>query len=98
MYAIQRDPRYWDEPNEFIPERWDNLTPEKAPFLAFTRGQYACPGKNLAMLELRMVISRIAMKYNLEFVSVEDAEEFDHGALDTFTMTLPPLPLILTRR
>lgn len=101
-YTIQRDPRYWDESTEFVPERWDaekGLTPEKAPFIAFTRGQYACPGRHLAMMEMRMVISRIVMRYQrIEFADRGDVERFDEGALDTFTMSVPPLPLLFTRR
>lgn len=112
-HTIQRDPRYWDQPREFVPERWGNnnssnngdegggggLTPERAPFIAFTRGEFACPGKNLALMEMRMVISRVALRYRrLAFAVPEDVVRFDEGAMDTFTMSLPPLPLVLTRR
>lgn len=98
-HTIHRDPRYWDRPREFVPERWDGLTPEKAPFIAFTRGLGACPGKNLAMMEMRMVLGRIALRYQrMGFADPDDVERFDERALDTFTMALPPLPLVLTRR
>lgn len=97
-YAIQRDPRYWDDPLEFVPERWENLSPDRAPFFPFTRGKYACPGKNLAMMELVMVISRVALTYETEFPSAAVAEKFEKEALDTFTMAVPDLPLIFRRR
>lgn len=101
-HTIHRDPRAWgDRPAEFVPERWADelLTPERAPFVAFTRGQYACPGKNLALMELRMVVSLVVMRYErMEFAVPEDVVRFDEDALDTFTMSLPPLPLVLTRR
>lgn len=97
-YAIQRDPRYWDNPLEFVPERWEKLSLEKMPFMPFTKGKYACPGKNLAMMEMAMVISRVALRYNLEFPSDAVADRFENGSLDTFTMTVPSLPLIFTRR
>lgn len=93
-YTIQRDPRYWDNALEFTPERWEKLTPEKAPWTAFNRGQWVCPGKNLAMMELRMVLSRIALRFDIEFAS-DDAElkTFDEDTLDTFTLSLRPLHL-----
>lgn len=97
-YAIQRDPRYWDDPLEFVPERWERLSPDRTPFFPFTRGKYACPGKNLAMMELVMVISRVALKYDMEFSSEAVAENFEKDTLDTFTMTVPALPLIFRRR
>lgn len=97
-YAIQRDPRYWDDPLESVPERWEKISPDKAPFLPFTRGKYACPGKNLALMELTMVISRVALSYDMDFVSDAIAERFENGALDTFTMSVPDLPLIFRRR
>lgn len=105
-HAIHRDPRYWgDRPGEFVPERWGQgegeggLTPERTPFIPFTRGDFVCPGKNLAMMEMRMTLARVAMRFRrLEFAVPEDAVRFDEGALDTFTMSLPPLELVLTRR
>lgn len=97
-YAIQRDPRYWDDPLEFVPERWDKLSPDKAPFFPFTRGKYACPGKNLAMMEMIMVISRVVLRYQMEFPSEAVAERFENEVLDTFTMAVAPLPLIMRRR
>lgn len=101
-HSIHRDPRIWgDDALVFRPERWaaEGVHPDRMPFIPFTRGQYACPGKNLAMMELRMALSRVALRYQrLAFAVPEDVTRFDEGALDTFTMTLPPLPLVLTKR
>lgn len=97
-FAIQRDPRYWDEPLEFRPERWATLTPDKTPFIAFTKGKYACPGKNLALMEMAMVISRVALRYRITGLEEDVAERFERDTLDTFTMSVPALPLVFTRR
>lgn len=97
-YTIQRDPRYWDDALEFIPERWEKLSTEHAPWIPFTRGQFSCPGRNLAFMELRMAISRIALRFNLSFVSERDVLTFDNEAKDTFTLNVPPLPIVFTRR
>lgn len=41
---IQRDPRWWRQPNEFIPERWterrEEMGTEGAPWFPFQLGQY----------------------------------------------------------
>lgn len=105
-HSIQRDPRLWgDDAAAFRPERWaaedggTGIHPDRAAFIPFTRGPYACPGRNLALMELRMALSRVALRYRrLAFAVPEDVTRFDEGALDTFTMTLPPLPLVLTKR
>lgn len=97
-YTIQRDPRYWDDPSDFVPERWEKLSPDKTPFIPFTRGKYACPGKNLAIMEMVMVLSRVALGYNIEPPSEAVAVRFEKETLDTFTLTLPPLPLVFRRR
>ncbi|UPL01945.1 hypothetical protein LCI18_012879 [Fusarium solani-melongenae] len=95
-YTIHRDPRYWDNPLEFRPERWETLNPEKAPWIPFSRGQFSCPGRNLAFLEIRMVLSRIALRYTLAFPDGEDGERFDKEAKDTFTLNVPELPIVFT--
>ncbi|KAL6883208.1 cytochrome P450 [Trichoderma longibrachiatum] len=95
-FTVQRDPRFWPDPNDFRPERWDGLSTEKVPWLPFTRGQWACPGRNLAMMEMRMVLSRIALQYNVAFAHSDAAKKFDSDVMDTFTLTLPPLHLVFT--
>lgn len=102
-YTIQRDPRYWGEDGatEFRPERWEDIPSQEAvPFLPFTRGRYACVGKNLAMMEMRMVISRLALRYDIGVAKEDEKgmEEWEDKSLDTFIMTTPPLPLVFKRR
>lgn len=95
-YTVHRDPRYWDNATEFMPERWERVSTEKAPWIPFTRGQFSCPGRNLAIMELRMVLSRIALRYTISFPPGYDGEMFDKEAKDTFTLSLPPLHLNFT--
>lgn len=47
-------------------------------------------------MELRMVLSQAALRYTrLSFVdSGELADKFDRDAKDTFTLNVPPLPLM----
>lgn len=97
-YTIQRDARYWKAALDFAPERWENLSTDKAPWIPFTRGQFSCPGKNLAFMELRMVLSQVALRYSsLAFVDAADAVTFDRDARDTFTLSVPPLSLVITK-
>ena len=48
VQLIQRDPRYWPKPLEFIPERWSDMkgqqSTENTPFIPFSLGLYFSPG------------------------------------------------------
>ncbi|XP_037799814.1 cytochrome P450 2L1-like [Penaeus monodon] len=53
--AIHHDPRYWDEPEKFLPERWigeDGKFTGRSAFLPFGVGKRNCLGETLARMEL----------------------------------------------
>ncbi|KAI2874777.1 hypothetical protein CBS115988_5978 [Aspergillus niger] len=61
-YTVQRDPRNFPRPNEFIPERWSTqpeLVIHKEALNAFSSGTYSCAGKAFAMMEMRLLVSTI---------------------------------------
>lgn len=66
-YSTQRDPAVYVEPNSFKPERWMNpqdVTVEmKEMFMPFSKGTRACLGKNLAMVELKIITAEIARRF-----------------------------------
>ncbi|KAH8728233.1 cytochrome P450 [Phaeosphaeriaceae sp. PMI808] len=102
-YAIQRDPRAFVRPNEFIPERWTSqpeLILRKEAFVAFGYGAYNCAGKPLAMLQLRMVIAMIIRRFEISIPpGQEDVfKHFIEEQSDCFTLHLNPLPLSLKKR
>lgn len=66
IYSIQRNPGYFSDPNEFKPERWlqgfqHHASAElaKRAFMPFSLGSRGCIGKNLAYLELSIVLAQI---------------------------------------
>ncbi|KAK8201410.1 cytochrome P450 [Phyllosticta capitalensis] len=99
-WSLYHDPRVWDEPDAYKPERWEGIdvNSENVPFMPFLRGAYSCPGKNLAYMEMRSVLSRLALRFDLAFAPGETGVEFDEGPMDTFTLMLPSLRLVLTER
>ncbi|KAJ0105789.1 hypothetical protein Patl1_18153 [Pistacia atlantica] len=50
-WAIQRDPKLWDRPEEFVPERFANIsvdfTGQHSQFIPFGAGRRSCPGISL---------------------------------------------------
>ena len=63
------DPKEWQRPHEFIPERFDpdseyfskpnsgGKSRGTYSFIPFTYGSRGCPGRSFAMLEIRVVLA-----------------------------------------
>lgn len=74
---------------------------EMEVFFPFQVGQFACPGKNLAMWEMRSFLTRLALRFDFELAgpSAKDAgAAFENGMRDTFVITLEPLWMRFTER
>ncbi|EKG22458.1 Cytochrome P450 [Macrophomina phaseolina MS6] len=100
-WTLHRDTRFWGEDaEEFRPERFEgvDLTNETLPFIPFTRGSYTCPGKQLAYMEMRGVISAVVMDFDLTLSEGQGEKEFDEGCKDSFTLENPPLNVVLKKR
>ena len=95
-YVMGRDEELWDEPLVFRPERFiENPKPSPFIFTAFQAGPRMCLGKDMAVLEGQVALSRILMKYKFELdCSPEDVTY-------TNSLTLPMkngLPVRVLRR
>ncbi|KAH8829006.1 cytochrome P450 [Flagelloscypha sp. PMI_526] len=102
IYSIQRDVRYWDNPEEFRPKRWEGLSQgaesSKDGYAPFTRGPYSCPGKQFAWMEMKMMLSRLVLNFEFDLISEEAAEHFVNNQKDTFSLAVPPLYMFLKER
>lgn len=103
-YTLHRDPRNFVRPLEFIPERWNSqpkLVLNRRAFIPFSIGVANCPGKDLAMMELRDVVARTLFEFDVSFAEkVEnfDMEEFMCGTQDHFIAKVPRVELVLGER
>lgn len=50
------------------------------------------------MKEMRSVLARIALQFDVGFAPGDDGKAFIDGIMDTWTLTLPPLNLVFTER
>ncbi|RHZ86544.1 hypothetical protein Glove_50g110 [Diversispora epigaea] len=64
--AIHLDPKNWNNPEEFNPSRF--LSNDKNTLMMFGRGLRSCPGRNLAMTQLKILMALIYRKYDIELV------------------------------
>lgn len=67
QYVMQRDERYWDEPEEFRPERWLQLASEadrnRLTSFPFGAGPRVCIGKSMAMTEGMIILATLALRW-----------------------------------
>jgi cytochrome P450 len=68
-YIMQRDPRFWDSPLEFRPERWESISVKEATarfiYFPFGGGIRRCIGESFAWTEGILLIASIARKWKL---------------------------------
>jgi len=75
MWTLHRDPRYFEDPDEFRPERWEDGLAERLPRFAyypFGGGPRQCIGASFAMMEAMLVLATIAQRFHLELVPGQD--------------------------
>lgn len=77
LILLMRNPRYYDDPDRFMPSRWVNPSPEAlAAFIPFSVGKRNCIGQALAIAELHTVISELICKYNFTVTDIGTREYF----------------------
>jgi cytochrome P450 len=71
QWVIHHDPRYFDEPWTFRPERWLDGLASRLPrfaYFPFGGGQRQCIGNAFAQLEAQLVLACLALRVELELV------------------------------
>lgn len=71
QWGVHRDPRWYDEPERFDPDRW---LPERAAerprfaYFPFGGGSRSCIGRQFSFLEATLILGTIGRNYRLERV------------------------------
>jgi cytochrome P450 len=71
-WAIQRDPRWFDRPNEFRPERWEGdfaKTLHRYAYFPFGGGPRFCIGQSFAQMEAVLLLATLAQAFHVEVLS-----------------------------
>ncbi|MGH3956767.1 MAG: cytochrome P450 [Mycobacterium sp.] len=63
QYALQRDPRFWKEPDTFNPDRFLTDKINRNAFLPFSIGPRKCMGTRMAYIEGTLVLGTILQRY-----------------------------------
>jgi cytochrome P450 len=97
QWVMHRDPRYYDQPEQFNPDRWLDERAKAIPkfaYFPFGGGPRTCIGASFAAMEGVLVLATIAQKYQLRVAPDWPVEPLP-------TMTLRPkqgIKVVLTRR
>ncbi|KAL0414174.1 UNVERIFIED_CONTAM: cytochrome [Sesamum radiatum] len=70
VWAISRDPNFWQNPDEFLPERFLNSNLDfkghDFEFLPFGSGRRVCPGMALGAAEVELALANLLYSFNWE--------------------------------
>ncbi|WP_251344126.1 cytochrome P450 [Haloplanus halophilus] len=67
---VHRDPRFYDDPDAFRPERWAADLRERLPDFAyapFGGGPRRCIGRQFALIEAQLALATIGREYRLDY-------------------------------
>jgi cytochrome P450 len=70
-FVVQRDPRWFEEPEAFRPERWKGDRARRLPryaYFPFGGGPRQCIGNGFAMMEACLLLAAIAQHFRLTLV------------------------------
>jgi cytochrome P450 len=87
--AVHRNKDVFEDPDTFKPERWfDSKDLSKGEYFPFLFGKRQCIGKEFALMEMRIMLTKIAKKFTVDLVS----ENVGHGATISYK---PKDPIIV---
>ena len=70
-YGVHHSPKYWEEPEEFRPERWlGDAAKKRKPYtyVPFGGGKRACIGGAMSQVENTLALSMLLRRFRPEFV------------------------------
>ena len=102
IYSIHHDPRYWDSPEEFIPERFlpgedGSMSPALtgSAYIPFGTGHRRCPGRRLAETTVWLHVTRMLHRLRFE---TPDGNQLPEDEVFGLAISPKPYSLRATRR
>ena len=106
-YVLHRDPRFFSPaPDTFFPSRWLSAKDgaptgnvlDRTAFIPFSYGPANCVGRQLARMEMRMVVSALVQKFDFAFADGFDRDGWPGTMHDHLVSSRGPLMLKVTER
>lgn len=99
LYSVNMDPKYWEQPEQFKPERWldgNGDFVKREAFMPFGAGRRACLGEQLAKMELFLFFTTLMQQFTFKM-----AEGTEHPGIkgnQGITLMPPTYKFTCTRR
>uniref|UniRef100_A0A7N0ZT26 (+)-abscisic acid 8'-hydroxylase n=2 Tax=Kalanchoe fedtschenkoi TaxID=63787 RepID=A0A7N0ZT26_KALFE len=90
--SIHHSPDLFPEPEKFDPSRFE-VSPKPNTFMPFGSGTHACPGNELAKLEILVLLHHLTTKYRWSKVGTQNGIQYG-----PFALPQSGLPLRLARK
>lgn len=71
QWILHRDPRFFEQPEQFKPDRWTAEAAQRLPrfaYFPFGGGARLCIGASFAMMEANLLLAAIAQRFQLRLV------------------------------
>jgi cytochrome P450 len=71
QWVTHRDPRYFESPDEFVPERWTSEAIQQLPkyaYFPFGGGPRQCIGNYFAMMEIVLLLATIGQRFKFSLL------------------------------
>ncbi|MBA0696883.1 hypothetical protein Goari_003403 [Gossypium aridum] len=89
-WAIQRDPKWWEKPEEFIPERFENSSidfkGQDFQLIPFGFGRKGCPGMPFGVASVEYVMANLLYWFDWKLPAGQNANNLDMTELYGLTV------------
>ncbi|KAL5725574.1 hypothetical protein ACHQM5_008706 [Ranunculus cassubicifolius] len=99
LWAIAKDPKMWDKPEEFIPERFQNnpvdFRGQDFEYIPFGAGRRGCPGISFAIKSVESVLANLLHWFDWELPGGHDKKDMNMSEVFGLSVSLKsPLHLV----
>jgi cytochrome P450 len=84
-YITHRIPALFEQPQRFLPRRWETIKPSPYAYLPFSAGPRMCLGTAFATMELKIILALLVQRYRFELAPDQQVDR-------QLVITLAPAP------